>query len=287
MIRIFLSLLLTIIAASAVRADGISVSQALDRSHLAFEDSATFEITLQWPGSQFAYRFPKPLDPQFDKLRVTRFESSVASKGAGEGEITLKTFRYTLMPLAPGEGRIQPIRIEYLTYPDSMAGEVMTEAMALQIDKPLPVPEPAGPIAVWIMVAAGAVVAAGTVVAGVMVRRRRRAQTTEPDKTPKDVALEQLSLVRRDAGDDLKKFQSGLYRVLAGFLQARFDIRADELADDKLAEAIDGTDLPAAARQKISAWIVAARKDKFRPVAGAPGETMRRESEIRETLEKL
>ncbi len=282
---IFLSLLLLVAAAVIVRADGISVSQSLDKSQLAFDDSATFEITLQWPGSQFAYRFPQPLDPQFEKLRVGRFESSVTSKGSGAGEITYKTFRYTLLPLAAGEGRIEPVRISYLTAPDSIPGEVVTEGMSVTIAAPPPIPEQRRAPLVWVWVAVWTVLVAGAVAAGVMIRKRRRAVPPVPVKTPKDKALEELASVRKEAGEDLKRFQAGVYRVLADYLQARFDIRADELDDQKLVEAIMGTDLPAGARSKLADWVVTARMDKFRPVAGAPGETLRRASDIREMLE--
>ena len=99
--------------------------------------------------------------------------------------------------------------------------------------------------------------------------------------------MERLALVRKEAGEDLKKFQAGVYRVLADYLLDRFGIRADELDDEKLVEAVMGTDLPVVAREKLAGWVVTARLDKFRPVAGSPGETMRRASEIRETLETM
>lgn len=284
---IFPNLLLLVFVAVIARADGLSVSQSLDKSQLAFDDSATFEITLQWPGSQFAYRFPQPLDPTFEKMRVGRFESAVTSRGSGAGEVTYKTFRYTLFPLAAGEGRIEPVTIRYLTAPDSIPGEAVTEGMTVTIAPPPPVPEQPSSSPVWVWVAIGSALAAVGVVTGVAIRKRRRNVPVATVKTPKEAAIDQLAAVRKEAGEDLKKFQAGVYRVLADYLQARFDIRADELDDQKLVEAIMGADLPAAAKSRLADWVVTARKDKFRPVTGAPGETLRRASDIRETLETM
>ncbi|HOD67427.1 MAG TPA: BatD family protein [candidate division Zixibacteria bacterium] len=268
-----------------VAAEGLSVSQALDKSHLAFEDSAVFTITLSWPGPQFAYRFPEPLDPTFEKLQVTRFETAVASQGTGAEETTHKTFRYTLAPLAPGTGRIAPVTISYVTYPDSIPGEAVTEPMTVAVERPAAAPEdkPRGRWWLWL---AGALAAAGAG-AAVVIRKARRPAAAPPVKTPADTALEQLDRLHVEAAGDLKKFQAGLYRVLAEFLRARFNIDADVLDDSQLAQAVRGADLRADVRDQLAAWIVTARQDKFRPVAGAPGETVRREAEVREALQKV
>lgn len=285
-IALSLLILAVAFAPGIAGAQDLSVSQALEKSHIPFDDSTVFTITLQWQGPQYAYRFPRALDPEFDKLQVTRFESAVASKGTGEEQTTYKTFSYTLAPLAPGTGRIEPVTIEYVTYPDSSFGQLMTEPMTVTIDHPLAVPEERPYSTAWIWLIA-ALVVIGAVAAVAFIKKARRTDIGLRVKTPKDVALEQLDQLHSDAGGDLKKFQSGLYRILAGFLWARYNVKADDLDDEELAAAVRGTDLPPAERENIARWIVEARLDKFRPVAGAPGETIRRETEVRETLERL
>jgi len=103
------------VLAAAVAAEGISVTQSVDRFSIPFEDSVHFEIVLQWDGPQTAYLFPKPLNPTFERLKVRGLTSSISSSGSGEAETTTKKFRYTLIPTASGTGRIEPVTISYLS----------------------------------------------------------------------------------------------------------------------------------------------------------------------------
>ena len=284
--RLLPILLMVFLATASAGASDISVSQALDKSQLAFEDSATFEIILEWPGPQYAYRFDRPLDPTFERLKVTGFSSSIKSTGTGADEVTRKSFRYTLVPTLSGTGRIEPAVISFLSYPDSIPGELMTEPMTVTIAEPIPVPPEAGLPVLWIVVIL-LVVAGGGLAVFLFVRKTRRVDVGEKVLSPEEIVLEQLETLKTEAGPDFKKFQSGLYRILSGYFQGRFDIDTEPLEDEVLAERIAKLALPDAYKGKLAQWTINARQDKFRPVEAAPGEALRLESEVRETFEKM
>jgi len=263
----------------------IAISQSLDRFRIPFEDSVHFDVVLQWQGPQSSYLFTSPLGPSFDRLKVRGFTSSISSTGSGDDEVTTKRFRYTLIPTSTGAATIDPITVSYISWPDSVPGQLVTEAMTVQIAEPLQPIEEDG-TATWWIVIIGSTAVLG-LVAFVLVRWSAARQPKEIEKAPVQQFLDRLTAVKREAGGDLKKFQIGLYESMAAFLKARYDIELDRLGDDDMSTALETTDLNDDQKEQIGRWLVQARRDKFRPVVGAPGETICLETEIRQFFEKL
>jgi len=275
----------TAVCANWACAGEIAISQSLDRFHIPFEDSLHFDVVLQWQGPQSSYLFTSPLSPSFDRLKVRGFTSSISSTGSGDDEVTTKRFRYTLVPTSAGAATIDPITVSYISWPDSVPGQLVTEAMTIQIAEPLPPVEEDGAATWWIVIVCS--VAVLGLVAFVLARWSAARQPKEIEKTPVEQFLNRLTALKREAGGDLKKFQVGLYENMVAFLKARYDIESDRLGDNELAGALEATDLNDDQKEQISRWLVQARRDKFRPVVGAPGETIRLETEIRQFFEKL
>jgi hypothetical protein len=284
--RAFLLLTLIMAVCSGRACAGeIAISQSLDRFHVPFEDSLHFDIVLEWHGPQSSYLFTRPLGPSFDRLKVRGFTTSVSSTGSGDDEVTTKRFRYTLIPTSAGAATIDPITVSYISWPDSVPGQLVTEAMTVQIAEPLPFIEEDG-AATWWLVVVGLAAVLG-LVAFVLVKQSAARQPKEIEKTPVEQFLDRLTALKREAGGDFKKFQGGLYESLAAFLKVRYNIESDRLGDDELADALEATDLNDDQKEQIGRWLVQARRDKFRPVVGAPGEAIRLETEIRQFFEKL
>ena len=284
MIRSLLVIVLLESLPWSAMADGITVSQSLDKSSVAFEDSVTFQIRLEWEGPQVAYLFPRPLDPGLEGLKVRGFSSSIGSSGSGPEEHTTKTFRFTLIPTSPGIGRIEPISISYVNWPDSTENELITEAMTVSIASPVAPEQSERPGWLWfglvIVVLAGAAT-------GVVFRWRAKRAAREPEQRPEEVFLERLGEVKKKAGGDMKVFQTELYGILSDFLRSRFGIEPEGLSPGDLSEALTESGLDERSRERIAAWFSRAKEDKFRPVASSPGETVRLESEIRDIFEKF
>lgn len=273
------------VCAGWTSAGEIAISQSLDRFRVPFEDSLHFDVILKWHGPQSSYLFTSPLGSSFNRLKVRGFTSSISSTGSGDDEVTTKRFRYTLIPTSAGTATIDPITVSYISWPDSVPGQLVTEAMTVQIAEPLPSVEEEG-VAIWWIVVVGLVVVMG-LVAFVLVKRSAARQPKEIEKTPVEQFLDRLTALKQEANGDLKKFQVGLYESMVAFLKAQYDIKSDRLSDDELANALEATDLNDDQKDQIGRWLVQARRDKFRPVVGAPGETVRLETEIRQFFEKL
>ncbi len=269
---------------SGTNVAGIQLSQSLDCNEMAFEDSANLTITIEWDGGQAAYRFERALDPFFDRLKVKGFSSSISSQPTADGEKTIKTFRYVLVPTSSGAARIDPITISYLAMPDSISGELVTEPMTITVAEEIPVKIETGSNKLWVFLAGGLVI---LVVGAAAYWRKRSAVPDEPILTPVEKFLNALEDAKFSSGSDLKKFQSALHDGLAQFFMEQYSIEVSLLPDDGVVEALDGTKLDEEQKQKLAHWFTQAKRDKFRPVDGSPGEVVRLENEIRAFLDNL
>jgi hypothetical protein len=252
---------------------------------MAYEETATVEIAITWEGSPLAYRFDKPLRLESNRLKVASFSSTVSSAGSGTEEITTKVFRYSLSPTGSGLATIEPVSIEYVTWPDSIAGELLTDPMTVSIAEPIPtVSSGSGGISTGIVVAlAGLALAA----VGLTIYAVRRRQPREVVKTPGQQFLDDLSALRIEAGNDLKKFQTGLYRNLVVFISARYGLELSGKTNEDIISELEQSDAAPAVKEAISTWLTRAEKEKFSPVVAAPGEAVRLESEVREFFAKM
>lgn len=273
------------LSAGGALADGIEISQSLDNPSIAYADSAKFEIVLTWDGSQTAYLFDKPLSPQFESLRVRRFASSISSSLVGEKEVTTKKFLYVLEPTMAGIARIEPVTISYLSWPDSLPGQLVTEAMSVTIGPPQVAVIPDESFGwLWWVIVPGLVFVAAVIVA-VLVRGKRR--PVEVVKTPREDLLEELTGARNAAGSDLKKFQTDVYKILATFLRRQYNLEVAGPVGDTFEQEMTRAGIDQGAARKMYEWLSRAEKDKYSPVTFGPGETVRLESEIREFFENF
>lgn len=282
---IILELACCLTAASGMAQD-ISISQMLDRAEMAFEDTARYEITLTWPGPQWAYRFDRPLQPDFDRLKVQRLSSSITSSGSGADETTTKVYQFELVPTLAGQGRIYPVTVEYMRWPDSTSGQLTTEAMAVSIAEPMPVaaPEEGGFGWWWLIVV---IVVLGGGAGGAIVFLKRRSVGREPRRTPRDQFLQDLTTLKQESGTDLKKFQTGLYRCLVAYLSDEFHLELSGSSTVQISDRLRDTSMIESHRNQICEWLERAEREKFSPTASAPGETIRLENEVRRFFERL
>jgi hypothetical protein len=276
--------LLALVAVHTTQAS-ISVSQSIDRTDMAFEDTANFRVTVSWTGPAHAYRFEKAFRLQSDRMKVARFSSSVRSSGAGPGETTTKIFDYQLTPALSGIATVQPMVIEYVTWPDSSVGQLLTDAVTVSVAEPKQAKVGKGEGMKGGLIALIAVIVLGLGV-GLYLLLRPKAKKVVT-KSPAEVFLEQLELTRKDAGMDLKKFQTGVSRCLMMYVQARYGIDLAGQSASQSAIELEKVESTQAVREALSGWLARAEREKFSPLASAPGEVPRLESEIRTFFEKL
>ena len=272
------------IAVEVQNSSAISLSQTIDKTEMAFDDSAKFEITVEWPGPQFAYRFINPLNPYIDRLKIGRFSSSISSIGTGQDEKTTKKFTYVLLPTSGGEGKIDPITINYITWPDSISGELITEPVAMTIGEQK-IKSSSSKFPIWIPIVGGLlVIGSGT---AIYVLRAKALKGRPIVKTASETALFELAKLKTESGTDIKKFQTGVYSILSNFLRSKFNVNISGLTEEKIEELLAKTNLSEQPRMSIKNWLSQAEKDKYRPVEATPGETVRLETELRRFFENV
>lgn len=281
--------LILLLVGLAVSASGqsISLSQSIDRTDMAFEDTAVFEISITWDGPPTAYRFDRAIRLVSEKLKVARFNSNVSSAGAGDSEVTTKRLVYELVPKLDGPATIEPVAVEYVSWPDSVAGALMTDPVQITVARPLPKEEleRRGLSSLW-YVAFGllAVTIAGLAVYSGL---RRKQTAVQPAKSPSERAIEGLETSRKQAGNDLKIFQTGVYKVLTDYLATRYGMAIENRPVADIVEALQERERDESVRGKLVTWLTRAEKEKFVPVSAPPGEVIRLETEMRKFFESM
>lgn len=281
--KLFILLVASLLVTATANSD-ISVSQNLSRNKIAFEDSVLFEVKIVWDGHQARYLFEKPLAPTVDRLSVGSVSSSVSSVGVGGSEQTTKTFKFSLHPNASGAGYIAPISISYIIWPDSLPGELHTEAMTVQIAEPLPVSlESDSAIPLWMLVT---VILLGGGTAAFFIYRSKTSSSVNDQPDTKEQFLIDLERIKKDAGGDFKRFQNGLWRILREYIRNKVGIDPEKYNDSKLTKVLIDAGIDNGEAGRLAVWYMKARQDKFKPVKTEPGDLVRLETEIRNLFEK-
>lgn len=282
--RHWLFLLLLGTAASASAQQSISLSQSLDSQVVAYNGKATLEIELTWNGPQSAYRFDRPLQPDLDGLMIGRFETSISSRLVDSAEISTKRFVYSLIPTEPGLARIEPITINYVSWPDSIPGELTTESMTLTVNELEP-PDEGGFAYGLVLLGVVLVIALGVVVGVLTFRGRTRKRIDVPGSADEQM-LSDIDQLKDSAESDLKRFQTGLYQYLLKYLSAKYDVDLSGKSVQEIDRELERAMVPEDDRNILISWLERAEREKFAPVEGSPGETTRLAAELRQYFEK-
>ena len=279
---IFAALLSIIFLISHATVQAIGLSQSINKTEMKFEDSLVFEIRLEWDGSQFVYLFEGPLNPYFDRLRVSNFSSSINSTGTGDKEKTIKKFSYTLLPTSSGTAKIEPILISFMSMPDSGRGQFLTEPVLINVADPVFVEESES-FPLWLLAVGGFLLIGGVSAAFFLIKSGGKKEVL----TPVQIALQELAKVKEDSGTDFKNFQSGVYRLLTKFSKENYQIETTGKYEAEIETAFADTNLDETRQRQIKDWIIRAGEDKFRPAVASVGETVRLENEIRTFLKSI
>jgi hypothetical protein len=266
---------------------GISVSQTLDRTEVPYESTAVLEVSLSWPGGAGEYLFDRPSQLSLDRLKVAQISSTVSATGSAGAEVTTKKVRFTLKPTSAGIGKIDPATFGYIHLADSVGGSVSTQALTISIAEPVRVAKRKAAVAqtrTKLIISAVSILAVVGIAYWIFRVRNRRPRPVV--KTPAEQFLDELSALRQTTGGDLKRFQTGLYKHLVAFLSSQYRLNLVGLSTQEVLDLCEHTPMTVAQKEKIAGWLWRAEREKFSPLAVAPGETIRLEAEIREFFEK-
>jgi hypothetical protein len=263
--------------------EGISLNQTLDHSDIPYESTAVLEVTLTWPGPTFTYLFDRPPQLMLERLKVAQVSSTVSSTGSGATEVTTRKVRFTLKPTSSGLAKIDPATFSYLRVADSVAGSVSTQALSLNIAEPIRVAKrKTALLASRIKLIISAAVVMTLIVGLYIVIRIRNRRPRPVVKSPAELFLDEVGVLRQATSGDLKRFQTGLYKLLVAFLARQYQLSLAGLSTQQMLDLLEHTTLSEGQKQKIAGWLWRAEREKFSPLAPAPGETIRLEAEIRE-----
>ncbi|MFQ5499330.1 MAG: hypothetical protein ACE5FH_06630, partial [Candidatus Zixiibacteriota bacterium] len=153
------------------------------------------------------------------------------------------------------------------------------------IAMPLPQQKASGEFGIWWIVAIGVIVLGAG--GGAFVFYRRSHRPAETVRLPKDQLLDELTALKKKEGSDPRQFKSGLYGLLSVYLAAAYEVKTDSCADADLRDLLREKGLPEGKSERLADWLIDARRAKFSPSAGAPGEAIRLESEVRSFFETM
>lgn len=270
--------------ASPVFGEEISLSSRVDKTDIPFEGSVNLALEVKWQGDITSYSFEIFPLPETENLKVVGTSSAISSGEEDGREITTRTFKYTLEPTEPGIGTIEPIVLRYISWPDSIPGELSTQGFKILIADPLPPSEESQfHVSVLIVVFAAGLIAAILIV----VVRKRRAGTAEPEKSSEKAFLDELEVVKKESHGDRKLFFTQFYKLLSAYLESKYELALGGKTTQVILEELERLEVPIDRREKITGWLALAEKEKFAPGGGTPGDIIRLINEVESFLQKI
>lgn len=283
-IDIILIFLLVLGIAGTAVSDELSLSASLDKTAIGFEEKVTLVLEIRWTGTIADYRFGMLPIPETERLAVQGSSSAISSDEREGQDITTRTFRYEFKPTKGGTGRIYPITLEYITMPDSVPGQLMTQELTVLIAPPMKKVEETG--LAWYYYVIIAVIVIGVVIA-VIVFVIKRGASVEPEVKPEQAVLVKLAGIREDGQADRKAFYTRLYRLLLDYITQKYGVAVSGMMPQDVMAALDEKEMPPGEKDKLSGWLTLADREKFAPGGGEPGDTIRLITEIENHMQTL
>jgi hypothetical protein len=281
------ALLLHTAAAFSQGSKEIGLSANLTKADIDFKESVKLNLIVEWEGTMANYLFePFPL-PETENLIVMGTSSKVSSAHGVEGEITRREFEYTLQPTQGGTGIIQPIVLKYISLPDSIPGELMTQQFKLNIAEPeiqTPSNQKSG-VSLYFVIPV-ALMAVGGLIIIAMVFFRKRPQKP-PEKSSEEIFVAELQEIKKLSQSDRKSFFAKLYKLLSDYIYMKFSINTIGKSAKDISLEILETKMTQDCKDKISAWLTLAEKEKFAPFEGEPGDTIRLVNDIEKFFHRI
>jgi len=265
-----------------VAADEISLSSSLDKSDIAFEDSITLKVEIEWPGDLRNYTFELLPLPETSNLKVIGTSSTIASQEKNRTEVTVRTFKYNFRPTLAGVGKIEPIDVKYISWPDSIPGFLTTQAYQILIAEPLPPPEPFS-LKPLIIIIVGAVIIIGVVLFILLGRKKKEVVVV---RSAEEEFIDGLAIIKKESQGDRKVFFTRLYKVLVEYIERKYSIKVAGLSSAVMLGQLETKNLFPELKEPLTAWVKQAETEKYAPVGGTPGDIIRLISELEDFFQK-
>jgi hypothetical protein len=272
--KIFYGCLVIWLAGAAIAVSGeISVSSSIDKTEIAYEDEVQLTVELKWEGDITAYRFEIIPLPETEKLQAGGSSTQTSSLVEDSVEYTIRTYKYNFRPILAGTGIIRPITFNYVTWLDSLPGQLTTQEYRILIAEPKPVVTRGGISTVGIIVIIMVIIVIAAAV--IFMILRKKPSLMEASVSPEETFIQDLQRIKKDHHADRKLFFGGLHKALLDYLGNRFGMETAGKTMSTIKEAVSALDIAVNHQEKIIQLLEMAESEKFAPRQGEPGDILR------------
>ena len=226
----------------------IELKSSVDRSEVPFNQVAIFTVEASWEGEQDRFSITPVGLPECENFEILGSSSVNETKIEGGKTVSLKTFNFTLKPTQTGTGRISSVQLSYVDNVAQDSSTLSTQPISVEITPPV---ERRAPVPRTILIF---VVAA--VLIYVIYSARRRTKRIEiakeeikkpklEEESPEDKTLKDLEAINhRVQQGDWEAFSSDVYKLLTGYLEARYQIVTSGKTTDGIIDSLSNLDMP-------------------------------------------
>ena len=226
----------------------IELKSSVDKSEVPFNRQALFTVEASWEGEQDRFSITPVGLPECENLEIVG-SSSVNETRVEEAEtVSLKTFRFSLKPTQTGTGKIGSVQLSYVDNATQDSSSLSTQPIDVQIIPPVERRAPATRTILIFVVAAVLIY----VIYSARKKTRRIEIPKEETKTQvqekessEDKALKDLDEISRGVEQgNLETFSSDIYRLLTGYLEAKYQIVTSGKTTGDIVDSLSNLDMP-------------------------------------------
>jgi len=214
--------------------------------------------------------------PEAENLKVVGTKKSISSSEEGGIEYTTRTYRYTFEPTLTGTGTIRPIEVKFVSWPDSIPGELATQEFKILIAEPV-VKEDSKGFPLWLIFLGAAIV---IIEGAYLIFKFKRKRPVESVERPEEIFLEGLEEVRKASHGERQQFFTGLYKLLIEYLGGKYQIGSAGKTTVVILRELNEKEIPLDFKEKLADYLARCETEKFAPSQGEPGDIIRLSNEI-------
>ena len=255
---------------SAGAAAPVSLSGALDRDSIAFDQPLTLTYSIEWPDSLVALSPETAPIPTLKRLRINSLETRTTPFKRDGLSYMRREYIYHLRATSDGAGVVDPLTVGYLTLADSSAASVSAQEFRVAIASPLPVGKTTNKRTLWLWGGALALFVALGAVALWLLKRKPKVSDE-----PQDELSRRLARLKSLTAQPRQKFYGELFALLRHALIERGLVTAGRSDSAVIVAQLQNAALPDDQRQRLVYWLELSAREKFAPGRGTPGDTLR------------
>jgi len=265
-------------------ADEISVSSRISTTELAYEEEVTLIVELKWVGSITSYSFSIMPLPTADNLKVAGSSSTISSAIENGADVTIRKFKYNFIPTLAGKSTIHPVTFDYISWPDSIPGQLSTQEFNLFVAEPIPKVKESGNAIYFYLILAFLFTAGGGLTVFLLISRSKRVEKEVPIE---ESFVEQLGEIKKESHADRKAFFGKLYRLLLWYLESKYLIEVKGKTVQTVINSIEEQEISFDNKERIVEILKQSDLEKFAPSRGEPGDILRLCAELESYFGKI